>query len=125
MPGSSVSGTTHFYPNSSPTTLKSIADPCIVTSTDVRTSDNVTYSYSPAQCWTLTSAKCSPDPEYAVFTKRSSSGLPLEAVVYVGGHKVEFNVQGNSVKMSVNGSPIDLQPGEQKLHKEGSTEIFK
>ncbi len=99
-------------------------DPCVVTSTSVRTADNVTYSYSPSQCWTLTSAKCSSSPEYAVFTKRSA-GLPLAAKVYVGGHVVEWTPNGNSVKMSVNGQNVALSPGEQKEHKQDGVEIFK
>ncbi len=85
----------------------------------------MTYSYSPAACWTLTSSKCSPDPEYALFTKRSSSGLPLSALLYVGGHRVEFRPQGNSVRMTVDGKAVSLNPGEQKTHEENGVEIFK
>ncbi len=96
----------------------------MVTSSDVRTADNVTYAYSPSKCWTLTSAKCGPEPEYAVFTKRSS-GLPLAARVYLGGHRVDFEPKGNSVSVSINGSPVSISTGDSQAHTVGGKDLFK
>jgi len=101
-----------------------IINPCILTTTDVRTNDNVTYSYTPPTCWTLASSKCGPDPEYAVFIKRST-GLPLAARAYVGGHLVEFTPNGNSVSLTVNGSPVSVSSGDKATHTENGKEIFQ
>ena len=60
----------------------------MVTNAEIRSNDNVTYSYEPSSCWTLTSASCGPTPTFAVFSRKGSSGAKLDVVVMVGGHKV-------------------------------------
>ena len=100
-------------------------DPCIATSETIRTSDNVTYAYEPSSCWTLASAACGPSPVYAVFTKKASA-TPLAARVYIGGHLVEFNPQGQgNIQVSINGAAVSIEDQKETTHKEGSTEILK
>ena len=102
-----------------------ISDPCIATSETIRTSDNVTYAYEPSSCWTLASAACGPSPVYAVFTKKASA-TPLAARVYIGGHLVEFNPQGQgNIEVSINGAAVSIEDQKETTHKEGSTEILK
>ena len=99
-------------------------DPCVVTNADVRTLDNVTYSYQPSSCWTLASSACGPTPAYAVFTK-TSSAKPLAARVYVGGHLVEFSPNGGGIGVSVNGNSVSVQDQGAHTHTENGVEIFK
>lgn len=104
---------------------KKILNPCVATSETIRTNDNVTYSYVPSSCWTLTSASCGPTPVYAVFTKKASA-TPLAARVYIGGHLVEFNPKGQgNIEVSINGSPVSIENQKEATHKEGSTEVLK
>jgi len=103
-----------------------IINPCIATTETVRTNDNVTYSYEPSSCWTLTSATCGPNPAYAVFSKKSASpSLPLAAIVYVGGHTVEFTPNGANVAVKINGANVEMEEDEQHEHSVEGVEIFK
>ncbi len=96
------------------------ADPCIATSTEIRSNDNVTIPYEASSCWTLYSAKCSPTPSFAVFG-RKGSGSQMETTIFIGGHKVEMS--GMSVKVA--GSPQNIADGEAYTHMKDGTEIFK
>lgn len=101
-----------------------IINPCVVTSQDIRTMDNVTYSYTPNSCWTLASAHCSDTPTYAVFTKKSS-GLPLAMRAYFGGHLVEFVPSGpKKIDVMINGQKKTLN-NKEYTHTSNGQEIFK
>jgi hypothetical protein len=102
-----------------------IINPCIATSTDVRTNDNVTFSYEPSSCWTLTSATCGPKPAFAVFSKKSGGALPLSTLIYVGGHTVEFTPSGTTVGVKVNGANVEIEEEEHHEHTVDGVEIFE
>lgn len=98
-------------------------DPCIVTTGTIRTNDNVTMSYEPSSCWTLTSATCGPNPSYAVFSKKS--GNKLSSIIYLGGHTVEFSNSGAGTEVKLNGDSKSLSDQEQIEHTVDGVEIFK
>jgi hypothetical protein len=100
-----------------------ILGPCVATTESVRTNDNVTYSYPIGNCWTLTSAHCGPNPNYAVFTKKSGSKMAAKA--YFGGHLVELTPNGNDVSVSINGRAMMLTDGKEETHTQNNVEIFK
>lgn len=62
---------------------------CTASNKHIRTYDNVTYSYEMHDCWTLVSAHCAEDPEYAVFMKKDDN-KQMALMVFIGGHKVEI-----------------------------------
>ena len=97
---------------------------CTVTANYVQTSDNFTYTYEQSNCWTLTSAHCSPKPMYAVFTKKASA-MPLAMKVYLGGHTIDMNPigQGN-IDVKLNGHPLSLGYMERYNHKVNGEDIF-
>lgn len=97
-----------------------IINPCLLTTKTIHINDNMTYPYTPESCWSLASSHCSAQPSYAVFTKKSGSGLDLEA--YIGGHKVEISSAG---QIKVDGRDTTVVNKKEKIHKEGGEEIFK
>jgi len=62
---------------------------CTASNKHIRTYDNVTYSYEMHDCWTLVSAHCTKDPEYAVFVKKDDN-KQMALMVFVGGNKIEI-----------------------------------
>jgi len=102
-----------------------LAGVCLVTSASISTLDNATLSYNPENCWTLVSSHCSPKPTYAVFSKKDRN-LPLAMKAYMGGHKVEFKpLNSKAMKITVNNAVLEINQGDQKIHKEGKSEIFR
>ena len=128
-----------------------IIDPCVVTSENVRTMDNVTYTYEPSTCWTLASAHCSPGsstdkcrnvypplsdyelircnninkPAYAVFTKKASA-MPIAMKTYIGGHTVEMTPTGpGAIDVKLNGKSVSVSEDESHSHTVDGVEILK
>nr|XP_040574643.1 uncharacterized protein LOC121123583 [Lepeophtheirus salmonis] len=101
-----------------------IIDTCTVTTDSVMTLDNVTYPYTPTSCWTLASGHCSPRPNFAVFTKKSS-GSHIDVKIYVGGHSVEFESSGpKKINVLVDGEAVIV--GEKEyIHEKDGSDIFK
>jgi len=97
-----------------------IINPCVVSTGDIRTMDNVTLSYEAPSCWTLASATCGPNPHYAVFTKKSGNDLSVRA--YFGGHLVEMSPNGG---VKVNGNSVSVPEGGQHTETSAGVEIFK
>merc|ERR1711862_331684 len=62
---------------------------CTASNKHVRTYDNVTYNYEMHDCWTLVSAHCVEDPEFAVFMKKDQN-KQMALMVFIGGHKIEI-----------------------------------
>ena len=60
---------------------------CTASNKHNRTYDNVTYSYEMHDCWTLVSAHCAEDPEYAVFMKKDDN-KQMALMIFICGHKV-------------------------------------
>jgi len=86
---------------------------CTASSKNIRTYDNVTYSYEMHDCWTLVSAHCGEDPEYAVFVKRDDN-KKMALMIFIGGHKVEIIPSSSSrYDITVNdGETFDISKDE-------------
>ena len=77
-----------------------------MTQADVRTYDNVTYTYSKQDtCWTLISADCVEQPTFAVFIKKDEQIQARPGLlVIIGNVKVEFQpVNGIEYRIYVKG----------------------
>jgi len=94
---------------------------CTASSKHIRTFDNVTYSYEMHDCWTLVSAHCAGDPEYAVFMKKDQH-QQMALMVYIGGHKVEIEPSSSSrFDITVNeGNSFDLSKDDTYYFPSGN-----
>lgn len=99
---------------------------CSVTTNEIRTMDNFTYSAVPRNCWTLMSGDCSETPMYSVFYKKAEDNR-LSARVYISGHNVELRPTDNrrEVEVFVDGDRVTVEDRKQYIQMDGRTEVFK
>jgi len=88
---------------------------CTVSNDEVRTYDNVTYSYQMHDCWTLISADCSEDPTAAVFMKKDRANK-ISMRIMIGSNTIEIKPSGySSYELTVDGEEVELDDQESFL----------